>query len=172
MRSSCRWLVLAGLACVATGCANTPEPVAVELVAKGGPPVWTDFRIVPRTLELHHTELGWIARPLEASVDPRRLAGGLLESLGTVELPPGSYDQVRVGFVHVVDRQLDPSLPADASVVQDVAWLLRSFCLTERSADNRLRLDVFPAHPSADLAAPTFTLADAPECEPDTAEEP
>lgn len=153
-------------------CDRQPEAVAVDLVAKAGPPVWTEFRIVPRHLELHHEDLGWIEQPVRADVDTGRLAGGLMQPLGRAELPPGTYDQIRVGFVHLVDRRTDPDSPPDISVVRDVAWILQPFCLVEGSQDARLLIDVFPAHPSAEVAAPTFALVDAPECPEDSAEEP
>lgn len=172
MRSPHRWLGAAVLAACAAGCDRAPETVAVQLVARAGPNVWTEFRIVPRTLELHHTELGWIEHHLAEPVDTGHLAGGLTESLGRAALPPGAYDQVRVGFLHVVPREVDEGMPPDTSVVQDEAWILRSFCIAEGATDARLRLDVFPAHPSPDVAAPTFTVAEAPPCPADTAEEP
>lgn len=172
MRSPFPALGLAVSAACAPGCDEAPDTVAVALFAKGGPPVWTEFHLVPRTLELHHAELGWIEQPIAPPPDPGRLAGGLVEPMGQVHLPPGTYDQVRVGFVHVVDRRADPALPPDPSVVQDAVWILSTFCVTEGAKDARLRLDVFPAHPSPDVAAPTFTVAEAPPCADDTAEEP
>lgn len=172
MRSPLPALGFAALAACATGCESAPDTVAVDLFAKAGPPVWTEFALVPRYLELHHTELGWITQPIARPADPGRLAGGLVEPLGSLQLPPGTYDQARVGFVHVVERQVDPDMPPDASVVQDASWILRTFCVAEGATGARLRLDVFPAHPSPDVAAPTFTIAEAPPCAADTAEGP